>query len=230
MKVENYFFSGFRAMLPVITGAIPFGAVMGTVCAQAKLSLMQTLSMNFLVYAGAAQLAAVDLMEKNTAVFIIFLTGLVINLRYLLYSAALSPIVHRSSFLTKFFCSYIMTDQAYAVMSAHQDKLKSNEDAIKFYLGASVCMAFAWHLSMLAGYSFGNFASADWSLDFAVPLSFVSLLIPTFKNRKYVFVAILTSGLSLLFYTLPFKLGLILTSIFGIAFAFYLTRERAKVS
>ena len=126
MNRQSIFWSGFFAMLPIITGVLPFGAVMGVVCADAKLSLTQTGVMNIFVYAGAAQLAAVALMTKHAATTVVILTGLIINLRFLLYSAALSPVVQRSSFLVKLFCAHTLTDQNYAVMSAHQDKLNSN--------------------------------------------------------------------------------------------------------
>lgn len=226
MKSENLFLSGFRGMLPITTGVIPFGAVMGTVCAEAKLSFFQSITMNVVVYAGAAQLAAVELMTKNAASVVVIVTGLIINLRFLLYSAALSPVVQKSHFLTKFFCAYSLTDQGYAVMSAHQDKLKSNAEAILFYLGASVCMVITWQSSVVAGYVFGNFAPASLKLDFAVPLSFIALVIPTLKNKKYVVVTVFSSIVSLLLHPLPYRLGLIATALLAILLAFILTRKK----
>lgn len=212
-------------MTPVLTGVVPFGAVMGSVCFEAKLSLLQSAGMNFIVYAGAAQLAAVDLMSKNAASLIVILTGLIINLRFLLYSAALSPVVQRSNFLIKLFCAYSLTDQAYAVMSANENKLKTSADATQFYLGASACMMLVWHSSVFAGYIFGNFAPASLALDFAVPLSFAALVIPTIKNRTYLIVAIFSSLLSLVLHSLPFKLGLMITALASIGLAAILTKK-----
>lgn len=228
MKKENYFYSGFRSMAPILTGVIPFGAVMGTVCSDAKLSLAQSSGMNFIVYAGASQLAAVDLMTKNAASVVVIFTGLIINLRFLLYSAALSPVVQRSHFLIKLFSAYSLTDQAYAVMSAHENKLKTPHDSTHFYLGASVCMMLVWHASVIAGYIFGNFAPASLSLDFAVPLSFVALVVPTIKNKSYLFVGLFSSVLSLLLHPLPFKIGLMITALASISLAAFLTRKKLR--
>lgn len=213
-------------MAPVLTGVIPFGAVMGTVYSEANLSLTQSVGMNIIVFAGASQLAAVDLMTKNAASFIVIMTGLIINLRFLLYSAALSPVVQRSNFFIKIFSAYLLTDQGYAVMSANESKLKSNADSTMFYLGASVCMMIVWHSSVFAGYIFGNFAPASISLDFAVPLSFVALVMPTIKNKTYFIVAFFSSALSLFLYQLPFKLGLIVTAIASIVLAAYLSKTK----
>jgi predicted branched-subunit amino acid permease len=222
------FLKGFQAMLPITFGVIPFGAVMGTVAADAKLEFYQSFWMNIIVFAGAAQLAAIDLMSKDAPSLVVIATGLVINLRFLLYSAALSPIVRESSFLTKLICAYCVTDQNYAVMSSNQRLLKSDQDAVHFYLGASLCMFLVWQSSVTAGFVFGNFAPASWSLDYAVPLSFVALVIPTIKDIRYVLVAAFSSVTSLLLSSIPYKLGLIITALLGIGLATLLLRKKSK--
>lgn len=213
-------------MVPITVGVIPFGAVMGSVAAEAKLTFVQSFFMNIFVFAGAAQLAAVDLMSKNAALTVVVVTGLVINLRFLLYSAALSPVVHDSPPLTKVLSAYFLTDQSYALMSSHQVSFRSNKEAIEFYLGSCLCMGLSWHLSVMLGYVFGNFAPSSLALDFAVPLSFISLLIPSIKNRKYFWVAVFSSLISLVFYPLPYRVGLILTAAVSIGFAVLLTRKK----
>lgn len=220
------FIMGFRALLPIISGIIPFGAVMGSAFSEAGLTFWQAILMNTAVYAGAAQLATINLMTLNAAVLVVVGTGLIINLRFLLYSAAMSPYLHESKPLIKFLCAFTLTDQSYAAMSANQDSFKSNSEAVNFYLGTAACMLITWHGSVIAGFIFGNFAPASWSLDYAVPLSFVALLIPTLKNRKYVAVALFSTIASLLLHDLPLKTGLILTAVLSIGFAGYLIRRK----
>lgn len=218
---------GFKSMLPIVPGIIPFGAVMGTVSADAHLSFFQTVTMNLMVFAGASQLAAVDLMNQQAAVLVVVTTGLIINLRFLLYSAALSPVVQNESFFKKFISAFCLTDQSYAVMIAEQDRFKSNHEAVQFYLGSCLCMVLVWQFSVIAGFIFGNFAPKSLSLDYAIPLSFVALLMPTLKNSKYVVVAVFSAIASLLLHQLPFKTGLIATAILGILLAMFLTRKKA---
>ncbi len=223
----TFFLKGFRAMIPITTGVIPFGAVMGTVAAEAHLSLFQSTSMNILVFAGAAQLAALELMTQNTTIAVVVATGLIINLRFLLYSAAMVPVLQHSRLPVKWISAYFMTDQTYAVMSAHQSILKTSSDSVRFYLGASTAMFLAWQLSVIGGFAFGNFAPASWALDYAVPVSFVALLIPTLRNKKYIVVALFSSAVSLLLSFLPFRLGLIATALLSIGLAVFLSRRRA---
>ena len=217
-------------MLPITTGVIPFGAVMGTVFYNAKLSFFQSMTMNIFMYSGSAQLAAIDLMTKHAASVVVIATGLVINLRFLLYSAGMSPHLQQSGFWTKVICAHTLTDQSYAVMSANTHILKTKTDGVSFYLGTALCMWLVWQSSVVAGFIFGNFAPTSWSLDFAVPLSFVALVIPTLKNNKYVMVGLFSSVLSILFYGLPYKLGLIATALCAIAFAALLTRKKGARS
>ena len=74
---------------------------------------------------------------------------------------------------------------------------------------------------------FGNFAPASIALDYAVPLSFVSLVIPTLKNRNYVLIAAFSSLVSLLLHQLPYRSGLMATALLSIGLGAWLTRKRA---
>ena len=217
---------GFKSMIPIIPGIIPFGAVMGSVSSEAGLSFFQTVMMNVLVFAGAAQLAALDLMKMETPVIIVLITGLIINLRFLLYSAAYSPVMQKSKLISRVFNSYFLTDQSYAVMSANEHRLSSNDQKIQFYLGAAVCMYIVWQISVIAGFVFGNFAPKSWALEYAIPLSFVSLLIPSLKNNKYVIVALFSAVTSILLRPMTYNLGLIITASLSILLGIYLSRKK----
>lgn len=228
MKNLNYFNMGFKDMLPITTGIVPFGAVVGSIYSEVQMSTFQSVGMNIFVFAGASQLAAIELMTNHAAALVVILTALIINLRFLLYSAAISPVVKNSRFLTKLAVAYLLTDQSYAVMSANESKLPTSADTIRYYFGTAICMTLIWHASVAAGYVFGNFAPASWALDYAVPLSFVALVIPTLKNRNYIYVAVFSSFVSVLLSSMPFRIGLIVTSVFGIALAAYLTRKKVS--
>lgn len=226
----NFFAFGFRRMLPIVSGVIPFGAVMGAATSTAGLSLTKSVLMNLFVFAGAAQLASLELMTKNATILVVVVTGLIINLRFLLYSAALSPIVQNEKPWTRLLGAYFLTDQSYAVMSAHESHFRNSHEAVQFYFGSCTCMALAWHLSVLAGFLFGNFAPTDWALEFGVPLSFIVLLIPTLKRPSYYAVAVASGAFALVFHTLPYHLGLIASAAVAMGVAVLFVRRRAERS
>ena len=222
----KHLLDGMKAILPIVPGIIPFGAVMGTVYAEANVEPMQAAIMNIFVFAGASQLAAIDLMTKNTESIVIILTGLIINMRFMLYSAAMSPYYQNSNLFSKMFGAYSLTDQAYAVMMANKSKLKSNKEVIEFYVGCSIIMLLVWQGSVLAGFIFGNFAPQSLSLDFAVPVSFIALVIPTLIDKNYIIIAFVSTVLSIVLKNVPYNLGLICTAIISLSLAALLTRKK----
>lgn len=217
---------GFKSILPIISGIVPFGAVMGSAFAEAKLSFFQAMLMNTAVYAGAAQLATTDLMKMNAAWFVVVATGLIINLRFLLYSAAMAPYMRETGFFQKFFVSFTLTDQSYAAMTANTDKISSNKEAIEFYLGTAVCMLLTWHAAVIAGFVFGNFAPASLALDFAIPLSFVALLVPTIKSKNHVIVTVFSSVVSIFLFNFPLKTGMMVTALLSMGLAWFLIQRK----
>lgn len=228
-KPTSHFKMGFKAVLPIISGIIPFGAVMGSAFSEVKLSFWQAMLMNTTVYAGAAQLAAVDLLKMNAAIFVVVGTALIINMRFLVYSVAMAPFLQDASRVVKFLCAFTLTDQSYAAMSANQEKFSTNQEATQFYLGTAACMMLTWDASVIAGYVFGNFAPATLSLDYAIPLSFVALLIPTLKTPKHMAVALFSSLISLLFFNLPLKTGLMATALLAIGLAWLIIDRKKPV-
>ncbi|MFK8136809.1 MAG: AzlC family ABC transporter permease [Bdellovibrionales bacterium] len=222
----NWFKKGFQSMLPILTGVIPFGLVMGTVASTADLSLSQTMSMNVLVFAGAAQFVAVELMQDQALFLIIAFTGCVINLRMILYSAGIAGLLKGKPFWVKLLSAYALTDQSYSVLVANKYGLSDTEDTLKYYAGAGVCMILGWQLSVPLGYYFGNFAPPALSLDFAVPLSFIALVLPSMKSKAHITVAVFSSIVSILLYSLPYGLGLVITALVAMVLGAFLSKAR----
>lgn len=216
-------------MLPITSGILPFGLVMGTVYHHAKVTLVQAAGMNVSVFGGAAQLAVIDLMLYKTSILIIIITGLIINLRFMLYSADFAPYIQNSSFWVRIFCTFHLTDQTYAVLKANESHFKTSVEAVQFFMGSCVCMLIAWHGSVLVGFVFGNFLPQNLSLDYAIPLSFVALAMPTMKNKKYIIVAILAATLAVILKPLPYNLGLLIATFISLSFATYLTRRSSTL-
>lgn len=99
------------------------------------------------------------------------------------------------------------------------------------YLEARINMfnvLMTWTVSVILGYVFGNFASASWSLDFAIPLGFVALLLPSLKDNDYVVVADFRAFVSLAFVNLPLKIGIIVTALLSTLLAWWVVRRERR--
>lgn len=227
MNRKSPIITGIKSMLPIIPGVLPFGLIMGTAAHNAGLNIMEVTGMNFLMFAGAAQLVTVDLLSQNVETVVIVLTGCIINLRMMLYSASFAPLFKESNLLTKTFASYLLTDQAYATCLDLDERYNKRSDKVAFYLGSAFFMMVCWHISVILGMFFGNFAPKSLSLEFAIPLSFMALTIPTIKNRTYFYVVMISAVLSLFLYKLPYNLGLIISASIGVLCGAYLSSDKS---
>lgn len=223
------FGQGMIAALVMVPGVFPFGLITGVTALDVGYTIIETAAMNVLIYAGAAQLAAARMLADSAAVWVIVLTGCVINLRLLLYSAALSQTFAGKSWWQKTIAAYALTDQAYALSIAEQDA-RSQSELVSYYFGVATTMTITWHSSVAAGYFFGNIVPASLSLDFAVPLCFGALVLPHLKDPINLIVASIAASLSILLYGLPYNLGLVASGVTAIAIGYGISEWRGSVA
>ncbi len=202
-------------MLPLAAGVIPFGLIYGASAADAGLAPVLGLGMSVIVFAGAAQLATVQLLSTGAGFLVVVATGLVINARHLMYSASIEPHLRQLSAPAKAVAAYLLTDQTYALSIARF----SRESAAKlwFHVGAGLTLWLTWQVTTAIGYVGGAALPESLALDFAVPLVFLALLVPTLTDRSS-WTAALTAGmLTVSLGALPLNLGLFLGALGGIA-------------
>jgi len=211
------FLNGVRAEFPLLIGVFPFGMIYGALALNAGLSTLASQLMSSIVFAGSSQFVAAQLIHDEAPGFVIVLTIAVVNLRHMLYSASLAPYLKNLSLKWKALLSYLLTDEAYA-----PSILKFEEEGITpvshwFVFGAGFSLWFTWQVSTALGIFLGTAIPASWSLDFALPLTFIAMVVPALKNRPMVAAALSAGVVALLAFSLPFKLGLILAALTGIA-------------
>ncbi len=215
--------SGLRTMAPVLPAAIPFGLVAGIVGANAGLLPVENMVQSVVIFAGAAQIVALQLVAHHAAFIVVVASGIAINLRFAMYSASLAPHFERLSLAERMIAAYLMTDQAYALSvirfaaTEAAGKPMSERAKFRFYMGGAVVMWLVWQASVAAGIVLGARVPASWSLDFAVPLSFLSLLVPGIRDRSTVVAAVTGGVIAVIARGLPLNLGLFAGGICGIA-------------
>ena len=212
---KEAFLGGARAVAPIILGVIPFALIAGLSAVKVGLTKVEALGMSYVVFAGAAQLAAIDLIGRQAPLTVVVLTALVINLRFCMYSASLAPHFDGVPLRGRALLAYLLTDQAYAISIA---AYAGGRDRFKpwFYLGAALVMWCVWQAGTLAGVLLGAHIPSAWGLDFAIPLTFLALLFPALKNRPAVIAAVAAGLLALAGHGLPYNLGLVLAACGGI--------------
>ena len=210
------FWAGVRAEIPLLVGVFPFGMIYGALAINAGLSMSAAQLMSSIVFAGSSQFIAAQLIHDAVPGFIILLTIAVVNLRHALYSASLAPYVSSLPMRWKVLLSYLLTDEAYAPTVLHYEKEEGQQYGHWFFLGAGLALWSTWQISTAIGVLLGSAIPESWSLDFALPLTFIAMVVPVLKNRPMIAAALSAGVTALLAYSLPYRLGLILAALVGI--------------
>jgi 4-azaleucine resistance transporter AzlC len=213
---SKQFWAGARAEIPLLIGVIPFGLIYGALALSSGLSPAAAQMMSSIVFAGSAQFITAQLVRDAAPGFVIVLTIAVVNLRHMLYSASLAPYVASLPTRWKALLSYLLTDEAYAPTILHYEKKGDTTQAHWFWLGAGSALWVCWQLSTALGIFLGAAIPESWSLDFALPLTFIAMLVPVLKGRPAIAAALSAGAVALLAFSLPYKLGLILAALVGI--------------
>ena len=210
---------GFRDAIPILVAIAPFGLVTGVAATEAGLPVAQAVGMNYLVFAGTAQLAAVQLLAVGSPVAVILLTTLLLNLRFALYSATLAPHVRGPRWPVRLWMASMMTDQSMALATHRYASAPQRGAKVAYYLGVSVPVWLVWTTAATVGVFAGAAVPDGWSLEFAVPLVFLTLWV--FALARGAGPVWWAGGVgaivAILARPLPYNVGLLLASFAGIA-------------
>lgn len=206
---------GFRDVVPLLLGVIPFALVVGVAAGNAGLDLELAVGMSVVVFAGASQLAALELLGSDAPILVVIVTAVIINLRMFMYSASIAPYFKDFAAKWKAGLAYILTDQAYALSIA---RFETDADVSRreYYVGAAVPLWIVWQIMTVVGVVVGASVPDRWGLNFAVPLVFLALLVPAVDDRPTMVAALFAGTVAVLGTGWPLNLGLPVGAAVGI--------------
>lgn len=211
------FIEGSKTVSPILLGAVPFGLVIGVSVAATPIDNWVGWSTSIIVFAGAAQVAVIDLIGSNAIAAVAVATPLIINLRHAMYSAAMAPHFGKLSRRDRLWMPYLLTDQAF-VISASRYEPDSDQTTIKwFYLGVAMTLWIPWQIATTVGILVGAEIPPEWSLDFSIALVFLALLAPAVNSRPTAVAAVVGGAVAVLSLGLPNGTGIIVASLAGVA-------------
>lgn len=207
---------GVKAEAPLLVGVAPFGLIFGALAMSARLSPAAGQAMSSVVFAGSAQFIAAQLLGAGASGIIVVLVVFVVNLRHALYSASVAPYVKSLPPRWKVLLSYLLTDEAYAVTITRYTTRPDSGHGHWFFLGAGLTLWSSWQASTALGIFIGAAIPPDWPLSFALPLTFIALVVPALKDRAGTAAAAAAGVVGVLAWSLPYKTGLLAASFIGI--------------
>lgn len=178
--------AGFRrglvAGIPVAVSVAAYGIVFGVLARQVGMTLLEVIVMNMLVFAGAAQTAALDLWSYPLPIFAIVTTTLLINMRLLLLGAALRPWLDRYPDRRVYPWLHIMADEGWALA---MNRYARGERDAGFLVGALAMVPVGWLPAVIVGFLLGGQIGdpAAVGLDFAFASIFAAMLVGSWRGR-----------------------------------------------
>jgi len=198
---SHYWRNILSSAMPVVFGYLPIGFAYGVLANNAGLTVFQTVLMSIIVYAGSAQLIAASLFAQALHPLSIIATTFIVNLRHLLMSASLAPYLRQWKPYQVALFGFELTDESFGVHSMRFDRGETQpRSTIMINL---ICQS-SWVLGSFLGAVAGNLIQdvRPFALDYALPAMFIALLIFQIKNKKYLIIALIGAGLSLILWQL----------------------------
>ena len=218
--------SGIIYTASVSPSYLVFGAVCGISAKQAGMSLLQAFLFPALVFGGSSQVVLISLLLAGAPVAIVILSAVIVNGRMAIYSAIFSQWMRAHTRGERAKVAPLLVDQTYvAVVGYREREGQADPYWLDHYFAAGISLWLYWIATNVIGYMAGQIVPSHWQLEFAVPLSFVAVLAPMAKRAPMAVAAALGAGLSLVFFSLPLKLGLIAACFVGVAIMLGLDRK-----
>jgi predicted branched-subunit amino acid permease len=208
-----------RDVLPVVLAYAPFGLALGATLAATHLPAWVAWASSPLMFGGAAQLLAVQMLDAGAAGVFVVLGALVVNARLLLYSAALAP--HTAAWPTRWrwLAAYFLADPVYALAITRFAGTDADgpRERLRYYVTVGLLMWPAWMGLTGAGVLLGGVLPTSLRLDLAAPLTFLLLLLPMLTSRPAHAAAVTGGTVAVAASGLPLGLGLLAGAAAGIA-------------
>jgi branched chain amino acid efflux pump len=210
--------AGMSRAVPIVVGYVPVGLAYGVLAQKAGLSPLNIMLMSLIVFAGASQFIAVGLFVTGAPAWSVIVTTLVVNLRHMLMSAALSPYLKgwRPAELAAF--AFQITDETFATHSQDLSlgALRKTR-AFAIHVTAQASWVLGTWLGMVTGQRITDVRTL--ALDYALPSMFVALLILQIRDRVQILVALLAGMIAVGFLLAGIEhWGVIAATVIGATF------------
>lgn len=213
------FRQGLKMGMPSLFGIGAWGLVVGVAMVKTNLTVFQALGMTLLVFAGSAQLASLPLIALNAPIWVIFATALVVNLRFVIFSALLAPHFAHLPWYKRFLLGYVAGDLTVALFLQRFPNEEKMLGKISYFKGLILPNWLMWQAGSVVGILLGSQVPPQWGLGFAGTLAIICVTIPLITHRPALWGVCVASVVAVLGVHWPYKLGVLAAVIAGMLVA-----------
>ena len=210
---------GFQTGLPTLFGIGAWGLVVGVAMVKGGLSVWQASGMTLVAFAGSAQLASLPLIAAGAPIWVIFATALVVNLRFVIFSALLGPHFAHLPWFQRFYLGYISGDISIALYLQRYPEATPAPGKLSFLKGLMYPNWVSWQVGSLMGIFLGSTVPTEWQLGFAGTLAILCIMVPLILNSAALCGVLVAGTVAVLAHGLPYKLGLLVAVLVGMVTA-----------
>jgi predicted branched-subunit amino acid permease len=198
-----------------------WGLVTGVAMVNGGLSSTMGIVVTLTVFAGSAQLAVLPLLAGGAPLPIVWVTAILVNLRFVIFAAGSRRSFAALTAPQRLFAGYLHGDLGFALFSRRfaDDPVRGNPFQWGYFFGGAVVNWTAWQVASIAGILLGDLAPTNWDLELAAMLALAAVVLPMLTNMPTIAGVVVTAVLAVMTVALPYRLGLIVSVLGGVAVA-----------
>nr|WP_301538019.1 AzlC family ABC transporter permease [Providencia rettgeri] len=160
---------------PLNLAVIPWGVLAGSMAVETGLDFWQSLAMSAMVFAGAAQLVTLGLLNSGAGYITIIISVFFITSQHLLYGLTLRPQVKDFTTPQRLSIGFLLTDELFAISAAKRQSL-----SFPYLFGAGFSFYLVWLITSLCGIAMANIVGdlSRLHLDFSVVATLLAIVVP----------------------------------------------------
>jgi predicted branched-subunit amino acid permease len=224
------YLQGAKDCIPMLPGMVAWGLTMGVSMVNSGMSVIESVAMTLLVFAGSSQLAAIPLIAVGAPMWVILLTGLCVNLRFVVFSAHLRPYLMHLPLWKRLMSGYLTADLSYVQFVSKFSKPGSSaaqHQAQDAYLAGNTGLTWvAWMGASLIGIALAHQIPVSWGLGFAGILSLLGILCSLATSRLRMVAAAVSSIVAVATYALPLKMNIVVAIAAAVAMCLLLDKTQ----
>lgn len=204
---------GVREMAAVSPGLAAWGLMTGVAMVNSGMSVIESVAMTLLVFAGSSQLAAIPLIAAGAPAMVILATSFCVNLRFVVFSAHLRAYVMHLPLAKRVLTGYLTADLSYVLFVrryAHPAQDAEGRAAQLAYLSGGMAFNWlSWQTASMLGIALAHSVPPSWGLGFAGILALLGVASSLTTSRLRVLSAALAGMAAVAAFALPFRLNIV---------------------
>jgi predicted branched-subunit amino acid permease len=228
------YLQGAKDCIPMLPGMVAWGLTMGVSMVNSGMSVLESVAMTLLVFAGSSQLAAIPLIAVGAPMWVILLTGLCVNLRFVVFSAHLRPYLMHLPRWKRLMSGYLVADLSYVQFVSRFPKPSTaateQQEQDAFLAGNTGLTWVAWMSASLLGIALAHQVPVQWGLGFAGILSLLGILCSLATSKLRIVAAAVSSFVAVVAYTLPLKMNIVVAISAAVAMCLLLDKTQRTMN